>query len=314
MARKPRIHYTGAFYHVMLRGNGKQDIFIVDDDRYRFSLFLQEGIERYRHLVHAFCLMTNHVHLLVQVEDVPLSRIMQNVSFRYTRWFNWKHGKSGHLFQGRYKAVVIDSDEYLAELVRYLHLNPVRAGMTKEPLGYAWSSHRAYLGKEAIPWVTVDPTLSSFGKLRDVARKNFHQFVIEGINEGHRPEFHGLAAIDSRLLGDEPFVESVLAQSEEVSARQVGMGELVDAVCRYYQISANDLKGRTHHSSHARAMAAWIALESAGCTITELAKMTGRDLSTLSSRAKRLQVRARKDTQLLADCKAIREEIARVQA
>jgi putative transposase len=235
MARKPRIHFPGAFYHVMLRGNGKQNIFFADDDRYRFYLFLQEGIEHYKHRVHAFCLMTNHVHLLVQVEDVPLSKVMQNVSFRYTRWFNWKHGKSGHLFQGRYKAVVIDSNAYLVELVRYIHLNPVRAGITNDLLDCAWSSHLAYIGKEEIPWVTLDLTLSSFGKRKTVARKKFHQFVMEGVNEGHRPEFHGLAAVDSRLLGDEPFVESVLAHNEEVPARKVGMDELVTAICRYYQ-------------------------------------------------------------------------------
>jgi putative transposase len=299
---------------VILRGNGRQDIFLANDDRYRFYFFLQEGIERYRHVVHAFCLMTNHVHLLVQVDDVPLSRIMQNISFRYTRWFNWKHGKSGHLFQGRFKAVVVDSDEYLIELVRYLHLNPVKAGLAKDPQDYPWSSHRCYVGKEDISWVTTDLTLSSFGMRKNVSRKKFHLFVMEGVDEGYRPEFHGLASKDSRMLGDESFMESALAHNEETPVRAVDLDELVAAICRYYQISTEELKGRMHHYSHARAMAAWIALETTGCTMTELAKAVDRDVSTLSSRAKRLQLGAREDARLLAEWNAIRGEIAKVQA
>ena len=136
MARKARIHYPGALYHVILRGNARQDIFIDDGDRYRFYLLMQEGIARYRHSIHAFCLMTNHLHLLIQVADIPLSRIMQNLSFRYTRWSNGRQWQSGHLFQGRYKAVLVNGDEYLLELVRYLHLNPVRAGLVKIRLSF----------------------------------------------------------------------------------------------------------------------------------------------------------------------------------
>ncbi len=156
MARKPRIHYPGAVYHVILRGNGKQDIFFEEEDRCRFYLLLQEGIERYRHQVHAFCLMTNHVHLVVQVADIHLSRIMQNLSFRYTRWVNWRHDRSGHFFQGRYKVVLVDGDSYLLELVRYVHLNPVRAKMASTPEEYAWTSHRAYCGQEALPWLATE--------------------------------------------------------------------------------------------------------------------------------------------------------------
>jgi putative transposase len=100
MARKPRIAYPGALYHVILRGNDGQTIFFDDKDRTRFYLLLQEGIERFGHRVHGFCLMTNHVHLAIQMGEIPLSRILQNLSFRYTRWVNWRQKRSGHLFQG----------------------------------------------------------------------------------------------------------------------------------------------------------------------------------------------------------------------
>jgi len=206
MARKPRLHYPGALYHVILRGNRKQEIFNDDEDRCRFLLLLQEGTERYRHRVHAFCLMTNHVHLAIQVDDIPLSRIMQNLSFRYTRWANWRQGKSGHLFQGRYKAILVDTDAYLAELVRYVHLNPVRARMVSDPLEYPWSSHRCYSGLETIPWLATDLTLSTFSTRRGTAQREFQRFVREGVEEGYRPEFHGGAGLDSRLLGDDAFM------------------------------------------------------------------------------------------------------------
>jgi len=118
MARKPRLHYTGAVYHVMARGNGGQNIFDCEEDRYRFYLFLQEGVERFRHRIHAFCLMDNHVHLAIQVGEKHLSRIMQSLCCRYTQWVNSRQKKVGHLFQGKYKAILVDADSYLAELVR----------------------------------------------------------------------------------------------------------------------------------------------------------------------------------------------------
>ena len=128
MARKSRIHYPGAVYHVILRGNGGQDIFFARQDRTRFYLLLQEGVERFGHRIHAFCCMTNHVHLAIQVAEIPLAKIMQNVSFRYTRHINNREKRIGHLFQGRYKALLIDADSYLLELVRYIHLKKKTEG------------------------------------------------------------------------------------------------------------------------------------------------------------------------------------------
>ena len=108
MARKPRLHYTGAVYHVMVRGNGGQNIFADDEDRHRFYLFLQEGVEKFGHRIHAFCFMSNHVHLAIQVGDKPLSRIMQNLCFRYTQWVNSRQKRVGHLFQGTYVYAYLD--------------------------------------------------------------------------------------------------------------------------------------------------------------------------------------------------------------
>ncbi len=130
--------------------------FVSDADRCQFLLLLQEGIARFGHRIHAFCLMTNHVHLAIQVDTIPLSKIMQNLSFRYTRWFNRREQRIGHLFQGRYRAVLVERDSYLLELVRYIHLNPLRAGMVQDVVDYAWSGHRAYAGLDLLPWLTED--------------------------------------------------------------------------------------------------------------------------------------------------------------
>lgn len=156
MARKSRIHVPGGVYHVLLRGNDGQDIFFTGKDRARFSLLLQEGTERFTYLLHAFCYMTNHVHLVIQVGDVPLSKIIQNLSFRYTKYINKQKNRIGHLFQGRYKAILVDGDTYLLELVRYIHNNPLRAGLVKDPADYPWSSHRLYLGLDVLSYLTTD--------------------------------------------------------------------------------------------------------------------------------------------------------------
>ncbi len=211
MARKPRLHLPGGLYHVMLRGNGGQDIFFDDEDRYHLYLLIQQGVERYSHRIHGFCCMPNHLHLAIQVAEDPLSAIMQNLSFRYTRWFNKKQVRTGHLFQGRYKAILVDADNYLLELVRYIHLNPVRAGIVKKPQDYAWSGHRAYLGIETLPWLDTDWVLRQFAKRLKTCRQRYEAFVQAGTKEGYRREFHQ-GGEDSRVLADNRFLERHLGK------------------------------------------------------------------------------------------------------
>ncbi|BCR04535.1 hypothetical protein DESUT3_16040 [Desulfuromonas versatilis] len=214
MARKPRIHLPGGLYHVILRGNGGQPIFLHNDDRYRFYLLLQEGTNRFGYRVHAFCLMTNHVHLAVQVGDIPLSRGMQNLAFRFTRWINRREKRSGHLFQGRYKAVLVDGDSYLLELVRYIHLNPVRAGMVGDPKEYPWSGHNCYLGNESLPWLTTDWMLRQFGKTSAAARAGYLTFILGGLGVDLPREFHR-GEDDPRIIGDDGFAEKCLSGNLE---------------------------------------------------------------------------------------------------
>jgi len=136
MARKSRIEYPGAFYHVMTRGNRKQVVFKDDKDRLKFLRKLLEYKEKYGFALYAYILMKNHIHLLIETRDVPLSRIMQGLLQSYTQWYNGKYRVVGHLFQGRYKAILCDKKVYLLNLIRYIHLNCIRVGLVKEPSAY----------------------------------------------------------------------------------------------------------------------------------------------------------------------------------
>ena len=281
---------------MMLRGNGGQDIFFCPEDRYHLFMLMQEGIERFGHRVHAFCLMGNHIHLVIQVSDIPLSRIMQNLSFRYTRWVNSRHKRMGHLFQGRYKALLVDGDSYLRELVRYIHLNPVRAGLVKYLGDYAWSSHQVYLGKERIAWVTCDLVLSYFDNSVDVARKSYAQFVMDGVSETYRAEFHD-GCEDSRVLGEDHFLQHVMAQTNEAVAVKISLDEIFMSVASEFGIDEDDLCGpsRKRSFTEARGVAAWLVLEMGQHTLAELARRMNRDPSGLSLLAKKTREKIGRD-------------------
>jgi len=145
MARKPRIQFEGAFYHVITRGNQRQKIFKDEEDNRQYLETLAKYKDLYKYHLYAYVLMHNHVHLLIETGETPLSRILQGINQSYTAWFNKRYKTVGHLFQGRYKAILCDRDSYLLSLVKYIHLNPVRARLIKTPEEYPWSSHRVYI-------------------------------------------------------------------------------------------------------------------------------------------------------------------------
>lgn len=294
MARKPRVHVPGGVYHVIVRGNHRQDIFFTDEDRHHCYGLLQEGTARFGYRVHGFCLMSNHVHLALQVADIPLSKVMQNVTFRYTQWVNRRQKRSGHLFQGRYKAILVDREAYLSELVRYIHLNPVRAGLARKPEAYRWSGHRAYLGREALPWLTTEWVLGRFGKRVITARTRYAAFVAEGVRHGHREEFHRGTKEDSRVLADDRFLERVLNQPVRV-ARPPTLAAILRHVGAAYGLSAQDLASpaRARRHSEARGVAGWLALHTRAATLTELGAQVQRDATTLSRAVGKIDHRVR---------------------
>jgi putative transposase len=277
----------------MLRGNGEQNIFMDAGDRTRFFLLLQESVERFEYRIHAFCLMTNHIHLALQVGQIPLSGIMQNVGFRYTQFVNRKYQRSGHLFQGRYKALLIDADSYLLELIRYIHLNPVRVGMASIPENYPWSSHASYLNlAPRPPWLTVEWALVQFADKKLSAIKRYRNFVEEGLEEGHREEFHR-GSYEGRALGDDRFVERVLSQTEEVRQVDLKLDQIIESVCAVYQLTRAELRapGKEQPAAEARAVAAYFVRRWQSVTLSELAAFFGRDPSGLSQAARRIDRR-----------------------
>lgn len=282
MARKPRLHVPGGLYHVILRGNAQQDVFFTPSDRAVFYELMADAVSRFGFRVHAFCLMTNHVHLGIQVGEAPLSMGMQNLGFRYTQYINRRLKRVGHLFQGRFKAYLVDQDRYGLQLVRYLHLNPVRAGMVKAPGAYAWSSHRAYLGREALPWLTTDWVLGQFGPRAGVARSRFAEFVDTARTEGHSEVFYGGKA-DTRVVGEEDFLEKVVKPARG-ALQPPPLSRIVTYVCSTQDLTLDALKapGRNRQTAHARALTAWLAIRLRACTLVEVADHFSRSPSTLS--------------------------------
>ena len=184
MARPLRIEFPGALYHLTARGNARREIFLEDGDRWMFLSILADLVKRGNWICHGFCLMDNHYHLLIETPDGNLSEGMRQLNGIYTQKFNRNHAKVGHVFQGRFKSIVVDKDAYLLELCRYIVLNPVRAGMVEHPKDYLWSSYRATAGLTKKPdFLTSDWILAQFGDDRKRAKKEYRKFVLAGISE-----------------------------------------------------------------------------------------------------------------------------------
>lgn len=181
MSRPLRIQYAGAVYHVMNRGNARQDIFGHTNHYQLFIRCMSEMINLWELKLHAFSLMPNHYHLLIETPMGNLSRAMRHLNHVYTQRFNRLTGRDGHLFRGRYKSILIEEDAYLIELLRYIHLNPVRAGMTKRPEQHRWTSHHYYLKGTETGFLTTTRLLEYFGRRRNLARRKLHEFVMSGV-------------------------------------------------------------------------------------------------------------------------------------
>ncbi len=287
MARKPRIEFPGALYHVISRGNQRQLIFHDKADRMAYL----ERLEHYRQLcgviVYAYVLMANHIHILVETGDIPLSKFMQVVQFTYTNYYNRKYSKIGHLFQGRYKAILCDRDEYLLELVRYLHLNPARIRQRQDPWRYRWSSHGAYMGRASCVEVKTSVVLAQFGKRVGRARQTYLRFVKEGLGMGHEAKYY--ETVDQRLLGDERFVERVDRRTEqkreiEKKPRVLPFLAVTRAVADEYGISPEVLlrPGRQRSWVRARGMLVYLGREWSGMSTRELGRQMHRDASVIS--------------------------------
>ena len=210
MSRPIRIEFSGALYHVTSRGDRREAIYEDDADRDHFLAVLGQVATDFNWISHAYCLMTNHYHLVIETPDGNLSKEMRQLNGVYTQYSNRRHQRTGHLFQGRFKAILVDRDNYLLELARYVVLNPVRAGMVREAGEWPWSSYRAMVGGETPPaWLATDGLLAAFSKQRPAAVRRYQKFVADGV--GVPSVWEDLKG--QAFLGDDDFVARSLRHS-----------------------------------------------------------------------------------------------------
>ncbi len=224
--RKPRIHYFGALYHVIVRGNNKAHIFEKEEEKENYTDIIKLYKKKYHFLVYAYCIMDNHAHLLIEVGDIKLSKVMQSIQQVYTQGYNKKHGRTGHVFEQRYKAFLCDKDNYLLELVRYIHQNPVKANIPKA-ITYKWSSHNEYIGQP--DFTDTGFVLSLFSEKKSMAIKRYLEFM--------------------NLFGE--IDDSIYARDEPVmNERYDTMSKSIKIACnlfwekvqKYYNINLDDFK------------------------------------------------------------------------
>ena len=208
MARKPRIEYEGAFYHVITRGNRREKIFRDKRDFLKYLEIISNYKKRHQFCLYSFVLMSNHIHLLMETERTPLSKIQQGINQSYTIYFNRRYKMVGHLFQGRYKAILCDRDAYLLSLVKYIHMNPLRAKMVKDLNEYKWSSHGRYADKgQKNELVDTDRVLRMFAEDRETSIKLYREFMGDGFAIKREDVYR---TVEQQVLGSEEFLDNVM--------------------------------------------------------------------------------------------------------
>ena len=288
MARRPRVLAPQVLYHVIARGNHRQVTFRTPADYQAYLERLGRYLQQCRARVWAYCLMPNHVHLLVETGELPLSALMQRLQQSYTQYFNRTHRKVGHLFQGRYHAIVCEKDQYLLALIRYIHLNPVRAQLVTRPEAYSYSGHAAYLKDHATAVLDPAPGLAAFGGARA-----YRQFVREGMGEGHQPDYYAVA--DQRFLGTERFVDQWQTRLENApsSRPRKSLTRALQAVAAGMRMDVGLLRSadRSWAVSRQRTLAAYLLIRRWGYRASEVAATLGRAPATLSSTLTRFAAR-----------------------
>lgn len=286
MARKPRIEFEGALYHVVARGNRKENIFRSKGDYERYLDLLLRYKERYHYRLYAFVLMPNHLHLLMQTADANLSKIMQGLQQSYTAYFNLKYAAVGHLFQGRFKAILCDQDAYLLTLVKYINLNPVRAEIAERVDDYPWSSHHAYLHKgQRADLVDADFVLKLFDPKKTFAVRRYQEFMDDSLC-ADREEIYG--TIDQRFLGDDQFVNAIVDKTradikDMRKPRRHSLEKIMAGVESVTGISREEMqsKGKSRDISKARIIFCQVARDFS-YKVKEIAVFLGKEPSAIS--------------------------------
>jgi len=315
MPRSSRIDAPGALHHIIIRGIERRKIFRDDSDKKNFLERLEKVLTNTKTPCYAWVLMDNHIHLLLRTGTVPIATVMRRLLTGYAQQFNRRHRRHGHLFQNRYKSILCEEDPYLLELVRYIHLNPIRARMIKDfskLKSYKYSGHAVLMGKVKNDWQDTDCVLSLFAPTLRKARRAYEEFVAEGLKQKKGADLTGgglvrsaggwaaLAALrrkglrmkaDERILGSSDFVERVLKKAEEelsertrLQQQGLTLDSLMKKVAAEYDVSLKGLKSGTKERTAARArtVLCCLAVQKLRLSCAEVARVLGLSPSTVS--------------------------------
>ena len=315
MPRKARIDVPGALHHIVVRGIEGNAIFNDHIDRNNFLDRLGDVLSGTATPCFAWALMFNHVHLLLRTGLTPIAKVMQRLLTGYAQQFNRRHRRHGQLFQNRYKSFLCEEDVYFLELVRYIHLNPLRAGAVKDLKQlnvYPYSGHRVLMGKFDHEWQGTDYVLGMFGKTRSAARRAYAKFIAKGVSAGRRPELVGGGLVrsiggwsalkgyrksgirikgDERILGGSDFVENTLKQANERLEKKTrlqlagpDLDALIEKVATYFNVDTEDLKtgSKERRISRARMMLCYLAVRRLAISCAEVARALEISPSTVS--------------------------------
>lgn len=275
MPRRLRIHVPAGVYHVTLRGNHREPIFFAGADRSLLNVIVARALEKFEARLHAYCWMTNHVHLVLQAGREPISRPMHDIAAEFARAMQVKLQTSGHFFERRYHAVLVDADSYLLQLVRYVHRNPIDAGIAKRIDDYAWSSHHNYMGTRHDPWVTTNLVSDMFDAERARAIPAYRAFV-DAQDAAHWAPSQVTAA-DHAVMGDEEFVARALRSIGPSRVRQ-SFEDLLQEACQRFDVDRELLASPVRNTYIAK-VRAWIAYQAGQrgiATLAAVARQLGR--------------------------------------
>ena len=324
MPRKARLDIPGLLQHVIVRGIEKRNIFLDDGDRHKFIKRFSSLNEKTGTDCFAWALLSNHFHLLLRCNQIELSRFMRRLLTGYAVNFNHRHNRTGHLFQNRYKSIVCEEEVYLLELIRYIHLNPLRAKIVTDLHTldtYLWCGHTFLLGKEKFPGQVINDVLIRFSNNSLVARKNYRQFIADGISHGRRPELVGgglhrsqkasgaygeTESFDDRVLGSGSFVKTLQQDANliAISPQRLTLHEIQEIICNLLKVELDSILKRTRKksASQARALFCYIAIRLIG----EKGTKVGKFLSMGSSGVSRSVARGE---QILQDHQSLTEKL-----
>ncbi|HVP79232.1 MAG TPA: transposase [Thermodesulfobacteriota bacterium] len=300
MSRPLRIEYAGAFYLVTSRGNERKTIFKSNRDKEKYLSYLESAHERYGAVIHVYCLMRNHYHLLLETPRANLSKILHHINGAYASYFNLKRSRSGHLFQGRFEGILVDKEEYGKALSRYIHLDPVRTGLVKTPWEYPWSSYRYFAGQEKKPnWLTTEWVLGDFGGEREEGFGNYREYVERGADDEIENPLERVVA--STLLGSDKFINRIKAgylEKKRIDWREIPVCKklLIGPALETIEKAVIKVLGTNH--PYFRKSCIYLSYQHSGRSLEEIGRYFGMQRSAISQLSRRFGETLRKDPEL----------------